>query len=367
MTERAGSTKPGTARRGFAPRIIGRYTRWWLFTLDFLPLVATPRLDFLSRRLELVYALPYLILRQPALVAPGETWARLDASIETIRNIYVRLEASLSSPLAGQTYRDLRPQVGTAAKAPLPLSQLGIFRPGRPALPAPGAAAVSGGRPPAPPETEMVPYPYPASAGTAAGRSDSAAAFAGETRHLQGRPPGEGYLEKGRLAAGRPLRITGDQPLFSDYQRRARSQLSNENYLPVLKEPGTTLVTLWRGMRADGEGQVTHHLDFTGRAPGQGIPPPLAEPGRWEEKALRLSPLDLLDWGSMEPVARTYPPAGVAPPGAMPEITSNQRDTAKGMAPPPPQPLKVDVEGLTEQVYQLLERKIRIERERRGL
>jgi len=81
--------------RGFSQKIVDKYTNLKLFTANFAPIISTRRVIPHKRWLELVYAMPYLVLRREILNSFKRTM-NVFASAKQIWNIFVHLEFPLS-------------------------------------------------------------------------------------------------------------------------------------------------------------------------------------------------------------------------------------------------------------------------------
>jgi hypothetical protein len=82
--------------RGFAQKIADRYTNLKLFSINFAPIISTKRFIPRMRWLELVYALPYLVLRREILNSFKKT-KNVFASVKRIWNIFLQLDYPRSS------------------------------------------------------------------------------------------------------------------------------------------------------------------------------------------------------------------------------------------------------------------------------
>ncbi len=80
-----------------------------------------------------------------------------------------------------------------------------------------------------------------------------------------------------------------------------------------------------------------------------------------------VSHLNVLNLTKIEPTYRTYPAMETIYSTENPQIIRETKVIEKETATKPPPPPKIDIERLTDEVYRLFERKVRIERERRGL
>jgi hypothetical protein len=81
--------------RGFSQKIADKYTNLKLFSTNFAPIISTKRIISRMRWLELVYAIPYLVLRQEILNSFKRTM-NVFASVKQIWNILVHLDFPLS-------------------------------------------------------------------------------------------------------------------------------------------------------------------------------------------------------------------------------------------------------------------------------
>ena len=81
--------------RGFSQKIMDQHTNLQLFTTKFSPAISTKRISPRMKWLELVYALPYLVLRREILNSFKKTKNVL-TSVKRMWNILVRFEFPLS-------------------------------------------------------------------------------------------------------------------------------------------------------------------------------------------------------------------------------------------------------------------------------
>ena len=81
--------------RGFAQKIADKYTNLQLFTTDFTPIISTKRIIPRMTGLELIYALSYLVLRREILNSFKKT-KNVFTSVKQIWNIFVHLDFPLS-------------------------------------------------------------------------------------------------------------------------------------------------------------------------------------------------------------------------------------------------------------------------------
>jgi len=79
------------------------------------------------------------------------------------------------------------------------------------------------------------------------------------------------------------------------------------------------------------------------------------------------SHLNVLNLTKIEPIYRTYPVMETITSRESPQKTRETQVIEKEVAAKIPPPAKIDIERLTDEVYRLFERKMKIERERRGL
>jgi hypothetical protein len=77
--------------KGFAQKIADRYTNLKLFSINFAPIISTKRFIPRMKWLELVYALPYLVLRREILNSFKKT-KNVFASAKQIWNIFLQLD-----------------------------------------------------------------------------------------------------------------------------------------------------------------------------------------------------------------------------------------------------------------------------------
>ena len=176
-----------------------------------------------------------------------------------------------------------------------------------------------------------------------------------------------------------PSRISY-QLLTLSYKPSAISQPSEETYtLPATKDPGATFFTLSQKTRADSEEKVMYsksplsYTDFISDKQGHRTSSAAGPHSPWggvlplKNEAFQRSQLNVLELGKVEPIYPTYPRIEPVTSKEAPQIIREERIIEKEVASKSPQLPKIDVDHLADQVYQLMERKIRIERERRGL
>ena len=93
--------------RGFSQKIAGKYTNVKLFSTNFAPIISTKRVIPHRKWLELVYAMPYLVLRREILNSFKRTM-NVFASAKQIWNILVHLDFPLSQHREKMKMRDTR-------------------------------------------------------------------------------------------------------------------------------------------------------------------------------------------------------------------------------------------------------------------
>ena len=93
--------------RVFSQKIAGKYTNLKLFSTNFAPIISTKRVIPHRRWLELVYAMPYLVLRREILNSFKRTM-NVFASAKQIWNILVHLDFPLSQHREKMKMRDTR-------------------------------------------------------------------------------------------------------------------------------------------------------------------------------------------------------------------------------------------------------------------
>ena len=90
--------------RGFSQKIADKYINLRLFTTNFSPIISTKRIIPRMRWLELVYALPYLVLRREILNSFKKT-KNVFASVKQIWNILVHLEFPFNKYITTRLHR----------------------------------------------------------------------------------------------------------------------------------------------------------------------------------------------------------------------------------------------------------------------
>ena len=81
--------------KGFTQKIADKYTNLKLFSINFAPIISTKRIIPRMRWLELVYALPYLVLRREIFNPFKKTKNVLTSPIKQIWNVFVHLDFPL--------------------------------------------------------------------------------------------------------------------------------------------------------------------------------------------------------------------------------------------------------------------------------
>jgi hypothetical protein len=97
--------------RGFSQKIVDKYTNLKLFSTNFAPIISTKRVIPRMRWLELVYALPYLVLRREILNSFKRT-KNVFASVKQIWNILVHLEFPFNKYIPTRLHRFSRESRG---------------------------------------------------------------------------------------------------------------------------------------------------------------------------------------------------------------------------------------------------------------
>nr|QNO51032.1 hypothetical protein EDLMLJLI_00025 [Methanosarcinales archaeon ANME-1 ERB6] len=93
--------------RVFSQKIAGKYTNLQLFSTNFAPIISTKRVIPHRRWLELVYAMPYLVLRREILNSFKRTM-NVFASVKQIWNLFVHLDFPLSPHREKMKMRDTK-------------------------------------------------------------------------------------------------------------------------------------------------------------------------------------------------------------------------------------------------------------------
>ena len=311
--------------RKFSQKIVDKYTNLKLFTTDFTPITSTKRIIPRMKWLELIYALPYFVLRREILNSFRRT-KNVFAAAKQIWNIFVQLEF----PRSHYEYRTTR-----------------LHRFSR----------------------ENINIQYPIST-------------------IQVKPVSSSYvnLMKSRgFYSKLPFMELAQYASHETTKMETEKELAVTNYgLPVVTPPLPTLSH--KPLGVSNKNQVSYVLHSTSdfitpfftyysleKEAGQKIlsylklssiaQPVSRETAEVGNKQTHLNTLEI----EKAPLYHTYP--------KVEHVTSTHTEIIKERViekedKPPhatPQLPSVDVNRLTDQVYQLMERKVRIERERRGL
>jgi hypothetical protein len=328
---------------GFSQRIAGRYDKSKLFTLGFSPLIsARGFVRFLSRWVELVYALPYIILRKELSTFFRESRTHvITQPLEQIWNVLVHFKRTLS-PIqfhteTGQNIRLLREMVRRYEK---------LARPGQSTLfTLKGITS---------PQSDTATYNYKLAERMAAG----------DLRVSSYKP--------GKQSASE----TGDKYIQSEWTI-ASHLVTPVNSGREARKEGHSRIPIYNGPSSKGQ-----ELEVEKKSAE--IPRALLAANNvsslfgYQPLILRYQPL--LTRERRFPIIRdigttilnsfgrfSYPEVELITPKATLKTTGKIINMEKETAPKTAQPPKIDVKHLTDQVYRLLERKIGIERERRGL
>jgi hypothetical protein len=182
-----------------------------------------------------------------------------------------------------------------------------------------------------------------------------------------------GDIQNELPATARPLPLTSYQIPGLDYKSLAISH-TEETYLHVMKGLGINIFNKPGDRKIEEE--TVHSpllvscLDFINNGQIPGVPGPGSPWGGVlpiKEMAYQRSRSNAFEPVGAEPIYHTYPE--IEPMKSMePAQTVKKEKVIENAAPQkPPQFSKTDMDRLTDEVYRLLERKIRIEKERRGL
>lgn len=410
--------------QGFPQKIVDKYNKLRLFTLNFSPAVFTKRIiPFLSRWIELMYAMPYLISRREILTSLKESRTNIVTQpIKQIWNILVHLEGTASPSQYGQqplSYLESRPPthperstrlsfVGSRPPASVERStnlsqrRFDAFKPQNMTALGQKTTSLSERAPLILQNSDIAHYPYelPESEAHKGGKRiglDTEPSSVKLPQAVREQPEGERKVEN----IQKELPVTDHQPSLISYQPpslsyqpslisyqlltlsykpSAISQPSEETYtLPATKDPGATFFTLSQKTRADSEEKVMYsksplsYTDFISDKQGHRTSSAAGPHSPWggvlplKNEAFQRSQLNVLELGKVEPIYHTYPRIEPVTSKEAPQIIREERIIEKEVASKSPQLPKIDVDHLADQVYQLMERKIRIERERRGL
>jgi len=396
--------------QGFPKKIVDKYNKLRLFTLNFSPAVFTKRIiPFVGKWIELVYAMPYLISRREILTSLKESRTNIVTQpIKQIWNILVHLEGSASPSQYGQqplSYLESQPPthpersthlsfVGSQPPASvernmnLSLRRFDAFKPQN--MPAPGQKTTSLSeraslilR-----NSDIAHYPYepPESEAHKGGKrigldTESSSAKLPQTVSEQPKEGSKaGTIQKELPVTGHPLPVINYQPLTLSYKPSAISQPSEESYiLPSTKDLGKPFSNSSQKIKTDGDGKVIYsksplsYLDFISNKQMQKASSAAGPHSPWggilplENKAFQHPQLNVLELGKVESIYHTYPRIEPVTSKETPQIIKEEKIIEKEVASKSLQLPKINIDRLADQVYQLMERKIRIERERRGL
>jgi Tfp pilus assembly protein FimV len=332
--------------QGFSQKILDKYTWLRLFTLNFSPLISTKGFVlFLSRWIELVYALPYIILTREILTSSKEpSTITVLQPFKQIWNILVHLERIPSSSQYGQqppSYLVTQPP----AKARISWKNFNIFQPQNMALLNLRTNYLSQGMPLTLEKSDIKHYPYK----PVEEQSLTAKPFQTAESRVQD-------IQRQLSTADRQLQLTSHQLLSLSYKPSTISQ-AVENYLSTIKA-GTPQPS--REEATNGE-----EIELSDKSPRRY---PELESIKQKRPGFRRAELNLSELDGIEHIHyRNFPKMDFVTSGATPELVRNEMKVEKEAPQKPAQLSKTDMNRLTDEVYRLLERKIRIERERRGL
>lgn len=178
--------------------------------------------------------------------------------------------------------------------------------------------------------------------------------------------------------AHRSLPLTSFQALGLSYKSLAISHPGG-TYVPVTNELGTPVFHLSRETGTDVEEKSVNnmlhssYLDYTSSEQRQSASLGAGTISPWggilpiRDLALQYSRLNVFEPGKGEPVYHTYPKTQPISPMERTQLVKKEKAVEKAAPQKPPQFSRTDMDRLTDEVYRLIERKIRIEKERRGL
>ncbi|MGB3458297.1 MAG: hypothetical protein WBB08_03165 [Halobacteriota archaeon] len=304
-----------------------KYTNLKLFTSNFAPITSTKRIIPRMKWLELVYAMPYLVLRREILNSFRRTKNVFASAKKQIWNIFVQLEF----PRSRYEYRTT-----------------GLHRFSR----------------------ENINIQYPISKMQAKPVSSSFVNLM-KSRGFYSKLP---FMELAQYASHETTKMETEK------------ELTVTNYgLPVVTQPLSTLTH--KPLGVSNKNQVTYALHSTSdfirplfssyysidKEAGQKIVPDfksasIAQPVNLEtaEVGIEQTHLNTSEIGKV-PIYHTYPKiehVTAKHTEIIKERVIEKEDKASHATPQLP---SIDLNRLTDQVYQMMTRKIRIERERRGL
>jgi hypothetical protein len=102
--------------KGFSQRIADKYTHLKLFTIHFAPLISTKRIRRRMRILELIYAMPYLVLRREIVNSFNKTKNIFTSIKQLTWTIFVHLELPLSRSTYLLSGSERKPSTGMGEK-----------------------------------------------------------------------------------------------------------------------------------------------------------------------------------------------------------------------------------------------------------
>jgi len=379
--------------QGFPKKIVGKYNKLRLFTLNFSPAVFTKRIiPFVGKWIELVYAMPYLISRREILTSLKESRTNIVTQpIKQIWNILVHLEGSASPSQYGQqplSYLESRPSAEAEKNIYLSLKKFDAFKPQNMTAPGQKTTSLSERASLILRNSDIAHYPYelPESEAHKGGKgigldTESSSAKLPQTVSEQPKEGSKaGTIQKELPVTDHPLPVINYQPLTLSYKPSAISQPSEESYiLPSTKNLGKPFFNSSQKIKTDGDGKVIYsksplsYLDFISNKQMQRASSAAGSHSPWggilplENKAFQHPQLNVLELGKVESIYHTYPRIEPVTSKETPQIIKEEKIIEKEVASKSLQLPKINIDRLADQVYQLMERKIRIERERRGL
>ena len=360
----------------FSQEIVNKYTKLRLFTLNFSPRLFTKIIaPFLGRWIELVYAMPYLISRREILTTLKESRTNVVTQpIEQIWNILVHLERNFMSSQRWQqplSYLESRPSAEVEKNIYLLLKKFDTFKPQNILRP----VTVSERTPLTLQKSDITRYPYKPLEREAPEGERGIPLYAKST---PGNLPQAESTQKELPVSDHPLPVIDYQPLTLSYKPSPISQSTEEVTLLTTKDLGTRFFSPSQKIRTGEKEKVMYgkslvsSLDSVSDKQKPSTSSAARARSRWggvlplEDEAFPRSRLNVLELGKGEPIYHTYPTIEPLTSRETHQIIREEKVIEKEVAKSPQLP-KIDVNRLADQVYQLMEKRIRIERERRGL
>ena len=390
------------SNQDFSQEIVNKYTKLGLFTLNFSPRIFTQRIvPFLGRWIELVYAMPYLISRREISTSLKESKTNVVTQpIEQIWNILVHFERYFMSsqywkqPLS---YFESRPPAEAEKNIYLLLKKFDTFKSQNTALLHLRSIPASERTPLTLSEqtsltlqkSEVTDYTYKPLEREAQVVERKTPIYTKSApwslpQAVREQPKEERKAEsiqKELPVSAHPLPIINYQPLTLSYKPSPISQPAEKATLLKTelktKDLGTPFFNLPQKIKTDDKEKVIYgkpplsSLDSISDQHKPSIPSAPGTLSRWggvlplKEEASPHSRLNILELGKGEPIYHTYPRIEPLTSRESHQIIREEKVIEKEVERLPQLP-KIDVNRLADQVYQLMEKRIRIERERRG-